>query len=117
MSEIFILDSHLAILYGIGLDNRQHSEDLYACLARPDPRNHGGVRASLHSPSLASCSVLIMGAILARGKRTVTSALRAIGLAQERHFTNYHRVLNRAVWHASFAAKVLLGCMVALLPA
>jgi hypothetical protein len=61
--------------------------------------------------------VLIVGAILARGKRTVTSALRAMGLAQERHFTNYHRVLNRAVWHASFAAKVSLGCMVALLPA
>lgn len=60
--------------------------------------------------------VLILGAILARGKRTVTSALRAIGLAQERHFTNYHRVLNRAVWHASFTAKVLLGRMVALLP-
>lgn len=60
--------------------------------------------------------VLILGAILARGKRTVTSALRSLGLAQERHFTNYHRVLNRAVWHASFTAKVLLGCMVALLP-
>lgn len=60
--------------------------------------------------------VLILGAILARGKRTVTSALRAVGLAQERHFTNYHRVLNRAVWHASFAAKVLLGRLVAVLP-
>jgi len=60
--------------------------------------------------------VLIVGVILARGKRTVTSALRAIGFAQERHFTNDHRVLNRAVWHASFTAKVLLGRMVALLP-
>jgi hypothetical protein len=60
--------------------------------------------------------VLILGAILARGKRTVTSALRAMGLAQSRHFTNYHRVLNRAVWHASFTAKVLLGLLVALLP-
>lgn len=59
--------------------------------------------------------VLILGAILARGKRTVTSALRSLGLAQERHFTNYHRVLNRAVWHASFTAKVLLRRMVALL--
>jgi hypothetical protein len=60
---------------------------------------------------------LILGAILARGKRTVTSALRAVGLAQETHFTNYHRVLNRAVWHGWFAAKVLLGLLVALLPA
>jgi hypothetical protein len=61
--------------------------------------------------------LLMLGAILARGKRTVTSALRAVGLAQERRFTNYHRVLNRAVWCAWFAAKVLLGLLVALLPA
>jgi len=53
--------------------------------------------------------ILILGAILARGKRTVTSALRAMGLAQERHFTNYHRVLNRAVRHASFTAKCYSG--------
>ena len=61
--------------------------------------------------------LLLLGAILACGKRTVTSALRAVGLAQEHRFTNYHRVLNRAVWCAWFAAKVLLGLLVALLPA
>jgi hypothetical protein len=60
--------------------------------------------------------LLMLGAILARGKRTVTSALRAVGLAKEHRFTNYHRVLNRAVWCAWFAAKVLLGLLVALLP-
>jgi hypothetical protein len=42
--------------------------------------------------------VLLMGAMLAPGKRTVTSALRVMGLSAERHFQNYHRVLNRAVW-------------------
>ena len=42
--------------------------------------------------------VLLIGAILAPGKRTVTAALRIMGLSQERHFQNYHRVLNRAVW-------------------
>jgi predicted cupin superfamily sugar epimerase len=60
--------------------------------------------------------LLILGAILARGKRTVTSAIRAMGLAQEEHFTNYHRVLNRAVWHGWAAARILLGLLVALLP-
>jgi len=60
--------------------------------------------------------LLIVGAILARAKRTVTSALRPIGLAQERRFTNYHRAQSRAVRRASFAAKVLLVRMVALLP-
>ena len=42
--------------------------------------------------------VLLMGAILAPGKRTVTAALRIMGLSTEAHFQTYHRVLNRAVW-------------------
>ena len=37
--------------------------------------------------------VLLIGAILAPGKRTVTSLLQISGLAQERRFVNYHRVL------------------------
>jgi Transposase IS116/IS110/IS902 family len=40
--------------------------------------------------------VLLMGAILAPGRRTVSSALRAIGLDQEKRFHRYHRVLSRA---------------------
>jgi len=40
--------------------------------------------------------VLLTGAILAPGKRTVTSLLRIMGLACERRFVNYHRVLSRA---------------------
>ncbi len=42
--------------------------------------------------------VLLVGAILAPGKRTVSAILRTMGLSQEKHFQNYHRVLNRAVW-------------------
>ena len=42
--------------------------------------------------------LLLTGALLAPGKRTVTAVLRIMGLSQERHFQNYHRVLNRAVW-------------------
>ena len=41
--------------------------------------------------------VLVLGAILAPGKRTVSAVLRIMGLNQEKHFQNYHRVLNRAV--------------------
>ena len=40
--------------------------------------------------------VLLAGAILAPGRRTVSSALHAMGLDQERRFHRYHRVLNRA---------------------
>ncbi len=52
--------------------------------------------------------VLLTGAILAPGKRTVTSLLRIMGLAHERRFVNYHRVLNRAKWSARAASRVLL---------
>jgi hypothetical protein len=51
--------------------------------------------------------VLLVGAILAPGKRTVTSALRVMGLSTERHFQNYHRVLNRAVWSGRLASRML----------
>lgn len=42
--------------------------------------------------------ILLIGAILAPRQRTVTAVLRIMGLSQERHFQNFHRVLNRAVW-------------------
>ncbi len=57
--------------------------------------------------------VLLLGAILAPGKRTVTSLLRISGLARERRFVNYHRVLNRAAWSPRAASRLLLGLLVA----
>jgi hypothetical protein len=56
--------------------------------------------------------VLLSGAILALGKRTVTSVLRVMGLSDEKHFQNYHRVLNRAVWSSLAASQILLGLLV-----
>src|SRR5918993_228914 len=53
--------------------------------------------------------VLLIGAILAPGQRTVTSLLRITGLARARRFVNYHRVLNRAAWSGRAAARVLDG--------
>ncbi len=55
--------------------------------------------------------VLLVGAILAPGTRTVTAILRISGLARERRFANYHRVLNRAAWSGRAAARVLLGLL------
>jgi hypothetical protein len=62
--------------------------------------------------------VLLAGTILlAPGKRTVASALRVVGLEEERQFCRYHRVLNRAAWSGKEAARVLLGLLVeALVP-
>lgn len=52
--------------------------------------------------------ILVVGAILAPGKRTVTACLRVMGLSQERQFQAYHRVLNRAKWSSRHLSRVLL---------
>ena len=57
--------------------------------------------------------VLVAGALLAPGKRTVCAALRAMGLHQTKHWTRYHRVLNRATWSGLAVSRVLLGLLVA----
>jgi hypothetical protein len=59
-----------------------------------------------------SVQVLVMGAILAIGKRTVTAVLRVMGLDQQPHFQTYHRVLNRAGWSALAASRILLSLLV-----
>src|SRR3954447_22826162 len=56
--------------------------------------------------------LLLTGTILAPSKRTIASALRAMGLEDERRFCCYHRVLNRAVWSSREASRVLLGLLV-----
>ena len=55
--------------------------------------------------------MLLIGAILTPGRRTVTSILRITGLGRERRFVNDHRVLNRAAWSGRAAARVLLGLL------
>jgi DDE superfamily endonuclease len=59
--------------------------------------------------------VLLLGAMLAPGARTVTTTLQVMGLAAERRFTNDHRVLNRAVWSTRQGSRMLLGLLITLL--
>jgi len=56
--------------------------------------------------------VLMAGAILATGRRTVTALLRVMGLSEERQFQAFHRVLNRAVWSSRAASRRLLLMLV-----
>src|SRR5437867_6539530 len=56
--------------------------------------------------------VLVVGALLAPGKRTVTAVLRVMGRSQEQQFQKYHRVLNRAQWSSLALARVLLTLLV-----
>src|SRR6266567_2765261 len=53
---------------------------------------------SFTRPTFAHARLLVFGTILASGRRTIAAALRAVGLRDDRHFTTYHRVLNRAHW-------------------
>jgi hypothetical protein len=55
--------------------------------------------------------ILLLGAILSPAERTVTAVLRVMGLSGEKHFQNYHRVLNRAVWSSLETSHILLGLL------
>jgi DDE superfamily endonuclease len=55
---------------------------------------------------------LLIGAILSPAERTVTAALRVMGLSGEKHFQNYHRVLSRAAWSSLEAGHILLGLLI-----
>jgi len=58
--------------------------------------------------------VLLIGAILAPGERTVAAILRVMGCSDEKQFQNYHRVLNRATWSSRELSRRLLVLLVGL---
>jgi hypothetical protein len=78
--------------------------------AAPDILGRGlaPFEALFTGPTWRNLLVLLAGAILAPGRRTVTSALSVLGLRAVTGFTNFHRVLNRNRWSSRAAAKCLL---------
>ncbi len=70
------------------------------------------------APVWARVLVLVAGAVLAPGKRTVSQALRVMGLAERPGFGRYHDVLSRARWNGRAVARILLAQVLdAFLPA
>jgi hypothetical protein len=61
-----------------------------------------------HPRTWAKVQVLLVGALLAPRKRTVTSAVRAMGLSDDTKFARYHHVLNRAAWSLRRVAQRML---------
>jgi hypothetical protein len=59
-----------------------------------------------------TAQILVIGAILTPGQRTVTAVLRILGLDAEQHFQNYHRVLNRAQWSNLAVSELLLAWLI-----
>ena len=64
-----------------------------------------------HARTWKKAQLLVVGAVLAPGKRTVTSVLRVMGLSEETSFALYHHVLNRAVWSSLKVSRVLLSLL------
>lgn len=59
-------------------------------------------------PTWNKAQVLILGTLLARGRRTVAAALRQMGRGDQPDFSLYHQVLNRAKWSARQLSRLLL---------
>ena len=60
------------------------------------------------NPTWRKAQVLVVGAILTPGQRTVTAALRVMGRSDHGDYARYHEVLNRAVWSPRQAGRILL---------
>lgn len=72
-------------------------------------------RGAFTSPTWQRVLVLIMGALLAPGKRTVSACLRMTGRTMCADFASYHQVLNRAHWKPRDLARRLARHLVARL--
>jgi len=86
------------------------------CWASPLPERLlsrlAGLPKLFTRPTWQNVLLLVAGAILAPGKRTVTAALRILGREQENDFPIYHGVLSRAVWSSRAVAGWLLRLLV-----
>ena len=65
-----------------------------------------------HPKTWKKARLMVIGAILASSKRTVTSVLRVMGLGNEADFALYHHVLNRASWPSLKASHILLTMLI-----
>lgn len=63
-------------------------------------------------PVFQRVKVLLTGAILSPGERTVANALRVMGLSQEKQFQQFHRVLARARWSSLQASRILVRLLI-----
>ena len=72
--------------------------------------------AAMTAPTFANAQTLIWGTLLAPGRRrTVTAALRVLGMHQSVDFSKFHRVLSRARWSPMLCSRLLLALIVRLL--
>jgi hypothetical protein len=102
-------------------DGMQHSR-LFPSSSEPLPPRFlsrlAGFAELFTRPTWSHVPLLLAGAILAPGRRTVTAALRILGRDRNPDFCTFHRILNRAAWSSRAAAGRLLILLIkALVPA
>ena len=110
-----------AIQHADSTDEMQHSHLLPSSSGSPLPERFlsrlAGFTDLFTRPTWSNVLVLLAGAILAPGRRTVTTALRILGRECDPDFCTFHRVLNRAAWSSRAVARQLLILLVkALVP-
>jgi hypothetical protein len=71
-------------------------------------------RSAFTAPTFQNALLLLYGTILTPGPRTVSAALRVLGLASGQSFGKYHRVLNRAAWSPMLLSRLLLATLIRL---
>src|SRR6266550_6393168 len=93
----------------------QHSHRLPGCSGSPLPKRFlsrlVGFADLFTRPTWSNVLVLLAGAILAPGRRTVSATLRILGRECDPDFCTFHRVLNRAAW----SSRAVAGQLVILL--
>jgi hypothetical protein len=68
--------------------------------------------SAVSPPTWSKIQGLLIGTLFARGRRTVTAALRQMGLHEASNCTLYHHVVNRAQWSALALRRRLLVLLV-----
>ena len=69
-------------------------------------------RSLFSAPTWRKVQRLLIGTLLAYGRRTVTAALRHTGQGDTASFSLYHQVFNRARWSALKGSRCLLSMLV-----
>src|SRR6266576_1630067 len=94
----------------------QHSHRLPGCSGSPLPERLlsrvVGFADLFTRPTWSNVLVLLAGAILAPGRRTVSATLRILGRECDPDFCTFHRILNRAAWSPRAAARQLVILLV-----
>ena len=70
----------------------------------------------LTRPTYENLTVLLRGAVLASGHRTVTECLRSAWPWVNKHFSSYENVLRRSVMDESAMARILFNMILRLVP-